>query len=521
MICELRRTYPRWGAQRIAHELAVRGVEAPPSRSSVYRVLVRHGLVAAQQQNHKRTYRRWQRDAPMQLWQLDIMGGIFLADGRECKLVTGIDDHSRFVVIATVVTEPSARAVCAAFTAAMARYGVPSEVLTDNGKQFTGRFTKPYPAEVLFERICRENGITTRLTKPRSPTTTGKIERWHKTLRRELLDAAGPYPDVETAQASIDAWVAGYNHARPHQSLGMATPAAVFRPAPIEPIPAWAASTKPLTPAVLDIEVPPRPLAALPAPVEILVDADVHAVEWEAVLTGRARLLLPGDQQLKFTAALAGRIVTVWANDRSIHVVLDGTVIRTRASRLTEHDLRELLGRGARVAGPEPARSAVTVDMLTTSRAIEVSRTVDRDGYVGLGGHKALLDPPLAGQRVTVRFDGALMHVLSAGRLVKTLPAPLPPNRRAALRGARSATESLPPPAPPQRAMRRVADNGTVTVAGQRLRVGRTYAGQTVAIAMEDTVFRVLHNDVELLTHARRSDTPITRFKAYPRRHKI
>jgi transposase InsO family protein len=94
---------------------------------------VRHGLLAAQQQNRKRKYRRWQRDAPMQLWQLDIMGGVFLADGRECKLVTGIDDHSRFVVIATVVTEPSARAVREAFSAAMTRHGVPSEVLTDNG----------------------------------------------------------------------------------------------------------------------------------------------------------------------------------------------------------------------------------------------------------------------------------------------------------------------------------------------------------------------------------------------------
>jgi hypothetical protein len=154
MVCELRRTYPRWGAQRIAHGLTLRGVDAPPSRSSVYRILVRHGLVAAQQQNRKRKYRRRQRDAPMQLWQIDIMGGVFLADGRECKLVTGIDDHARFVVMATVVAEPGARAVCAAFTAAMAAYGVPSEVLTDNGKQFTGRFTKPYPAEVLFERIC-------------------------------------------------------------------------------------------------------------------------------------------------------------------------------------------------------------------------------------------------------------------------------------------------------------------------------------------------------------------------------
>jgi transposase InsO family protein len=237
LICELRRTYPRWGARRIAHELADRSVSPAPGRSTVYRVLVRHGLVAAQQQNHKRKYRRWQRDAPMQLWQMDIMGGVFLADGRECKLVTGIDDHSRFVVIAKVVTEPSGRAVCAAFTEAMGRYGVPSEVLTDNGKQFTGRFTKPMPAEVLFERICRENGITARLTKPRSPTTTGKIERWHKSLRRELLDAAGPFADLAAAQAAIDAWVESYNSSRPHQALGMATPASVFRPTPVEPAP--------------------------------------------------------------------------------------------------------------------------------------------------------------------------------------------------------------------------------------------------------------------------------------------
>lgn len=256
------------------------GYGGAPSRSSVHRILVRHGLVAAQQQNHKRTYRRWQRDAPMQLWQLDIMGGVFLADGRECKLVTGIDDHFRFVVIATVVTEPSARAVCqASFTSAMARHGLPSEVLTDNGKQFTGRFTKPYPAEVLFERICRENGITTRLTKPRSPTTTGKIEPWHKTLRRELLDASAPFPDVETAQASIDAWVNGYNFSRPHQSLAMANPATLFRPAPIEPIAALPAMADPLALSVVDLTVPTPPASPLAAHSDSLVNNNIHAVE--------------------------------------------------------------------------------------------------------------------------------------------------------------------------------------------------------------------------------------------------
>jgi transposase InsO family protein len=104
-----------------------------PARATVHRVLVRNGLVAAEEQQHPRKYRRWQREAPMHLWQLDLVGGIPLADGRECKMVTGIDDHSRFIVIAAVVVVPSGRAVCAAFTAAMHRYGVPFEVLSDNG----------------------------------------------------------------------------------------------------------------------------------------------------------------------------------------------------------------------------------------------------------------------------------------------------------------------------------------------------------------------------------------------------
>lgn len=110
------------------------------------------------------------------------------------------------------------------------RQSLSSEVLTDNGKQFAGRFTRPYPAEVLFERICRENGISQRLTKRRSPTTAGKIERFHKTLREELLDDVEAFESLDAAQDAISEWVHEYNHSRPHESLDVATLASLFRP---------------------------------------------------------------------------------------------------------------------------------------------------------------------------------------------------------------------------------------------------------------------------------------------------
>lgn len=163
-------------------------------------------------------------------------------------MVTGIDDHFRFVVIAAVVAVPSGRAVCSAFAAAMRRYGVPFEVLSDNGKQFTGRHIPPQPVEVLFERICRQNGVNQRLTRPRSPATTGKIERSHKTLRQELLHHAVRFESLAAAQDAIAAWVHAYNHQRSHQALNMATPASVFRPhapAPTSPSPSPRARMRP------------------------------------------------------------------------------------------------------------------------------------------------------------------------------------------------------------------------------------------------------------------------------------
>jgi transposase InsO family protein len=134
----------------------------------------------------------------MQLWQMDIVGGVMLADGTEVKVVTGVDDHSRYCVLATVVARPTGRAVCLALASALRRYGIPEEMLTDNGKQFTARFGRG--GEVLFDRICRENGIKHRLTAPRSPQPHGRTSanatiRWSRrpsvATRTNLLSNAG------------------------------------------------------------------------------------------------------------------------------------------------------------------------------------------------------------------------------------------------------------------------------------------------------------------------------------------
>ncbi len=309
VVCELRRRHPGWGPRRLVHELERRGVTPVPSRATVYRVLVRNGLVEPGVRKRRRSdYRRWERSAAMELWQMDIVGGILLADGSECKMVTGIDDHSRFMVIAKVVQRATARAVCLAFGEALVRFGVPGEVLTDNGKQFTARFSPGKPGETMFDGICRENGITHRLTRPQSPTTRGKIERFHQTLRRELLDRRDPFVDLGAAQSVVDVWLEDYNRMRPHQALDMAVPASRFIPRP--------RSEQDALPVVLPARLDPVPDPAAPEPppepvaaVWPMAEGEVGAIEVERVVPASGNLSLRG-QQIWFGPALASTTVT-------------------------------------------------------------------------------------------------------------------------------------------------------------------------------------------------------------------
>jgi transposase InsO family protein len=226
-VLEMRRAKPFWGARRLAFELLRKGEESA-SESAVYRCLVRAGVIEPVQRRWRReNWKRWERGTPLELWQLDTVGGFLLADGTSAKALTGVDDHSRFCVLARLMARERTQAVCDGFSSALRTHGVPAQVLTDNGKVFTGRFAQP-PVEVLFDRICRENGVDHLLTEPRSPTTTGKIERFHRTLRVEF-DTRQVFRNLKTAQEALNEWVAYYNTQRPHQSLGDATHESRFR----------------------------------------------------------------------------------------------------------------------------------------------------------------------------------------------------------------------------------------------------------------------------------------------------
>lgn len=524
LICQLRQQHPRWGARRISHELAVCGTLPAASRATVHRVLTRNGLINAQEQVHKRKYKRWQRAQPMHLWQLDLVGGVFLADGRECKMLTGIDDHSRFVVVSTLLVVPSGRAVCEAFSAAMRQHGVPSEVLTDNGKQFTGRFTKPMPAEVMFEKVCRQNGITTRLTKPYSPTTTGKIERFHKTLREEFLNQAAPFESLTAAQEAVDGWVYAYNHSRPHQALDMATPASRFRPnGPVAPPSAAAhnipgesdkdSDTAAESSAVDMLEVaPPPPVTTGAVQFEVLVPP-----------SGAMSLASTG-QTIEISKAWAGRTVTIWADLRSIHVSVDGQHVRTFRSRLNDDHIRWLRMRGARAAGPAPAAAAIAQvngqPHLPRGQAVEIERNVRRDGFIIVGKQSFLVGRDRASRRITLRLDGHLMHAVCDGALIATWPCPISASNLGSLRSARVADTPVPPPPLPAGSLhvqRRVGNHGRIMVGNQRMKVGKAHFGKIVTVAIEDTCFRIRHGEEELAVRPRKNTAPITKVKVYAR----
>jgi transposase-like protein len=131
-LVEMRRVHRSWGPRTLRTKLRNEFGDRAPSRSAIYRALVRHQLIVpVERRRTEDSYKRWERSRAMELWQMDVVGRIHLTDGSQVSCVTGIDDHSRFCVSAHLVARATAQPVCDALLRALTRHGVPEEILTD------------------------------------------------------------------------------------------------------------------------------------------------------------------------------------------------------------------------------------------------------------------------------------------------------------------------------------------------------------------------------------------------------
>ena len=150
-ICDMRKDHPKWGARRIRTELRRQGLD-PPAISSTHQALVRNNLVAPGRARAPKATQRFERGASNELWQIDATR-LLLADESEVWVMDMLDDHSRFCVAARVSERATGVAALACFDWATSRYGLPNQVLSDNGLCFTGRLKN---VQVAFElRLAR------------------------------------------------------------------------------------------------------------------------------------------------------------------------------------------------------------------------------------------------------------------------------------------------------------------------------------------------------------------------------
>ena len=206
----------RWHLQQANPQRSV------PSTATIWRTLKRRGFVVPQP--HKRPRSSWQRfeaDLPNECWQADVTHWP-LADGTEAEILDVIDDHSRLLVASVARAVFTAGRVVEDIATAMATYGPPERILTDNGAIFTGRYHGH--GWVALERECVAHGIQLAHSKPYHPQTCGKVERAHQTIKKRLATHDPQPTTIGQLQAALDDFRDYDNHRRPHRATGRRTP---------------------------------------------------------------------------------------------------------------------------------------------------------------------------------------------------------------------------------------------------------------------------------------------------------
>ena len=224
LVLTLRADNPGWGAKTIHTVLSNAGYANLPCVKTVNNILNRYGCISSEESLKRQPFIRFEKELCNQMWQTDFKGEFRMADNNYCYPLTILDDHSRFSLkIAPRMS--TANVVIPVFLEAFREYGMPDSVLSDNGAQFAG-FKKGY---TQFERWLMDLDILPIHGRIKHPQTQGKIERFHRTMKQELLNHT-TISDIVDADNQFSVWREKYNNVRPHEALNMRTPADVYQP---------------------------------------------------------------------------------------------------------------------------------------------------------------------------------------------------------------------------------------------------------------------------------------------------
>lgn len=218
-VLAVRARHPAWGGRKIAKVLARGGISAP-SPSTVTQILRRRGIALGEHGHGPEATGRFEHPAPNDLWQMDFKGHVAMRSGRLHPL-TVLDDHSRYAIVLAACANETGATVKSHLVKAFRRYGLPWRMITDNGPPWG-----PSAGEGLtwLGVWLMEQDIRISRSRPFHPQTLGKDERFHRSLKAEALSGS-PFIDLDEAARELERWRGVYNSERPHEALGLETPA--------------------------------------------------------------------------------------------------------------------------------------------------------------------------------------------------------------------------------------------------------------------------------------------------------
>jgi len=225
-VVALRGQHPAWGARKIARCLADRG-EGEFAPSTVTRIRHRHGLISEQAHLQHQPWQRFEHDVPNSLWQIDFKGHFPTLAGP-CHALTLLDDHSRFNLVLHAGTRTATECVQPLLERAFQRYGLPVRINADNGPPWGSPSGAGRSLSELAIWLIRL-GVRVSFSAPYHPQTNGKIERFHRSLKNEVL-AGRHFVDHAGVQHAFDTWRDIYNCVRPHEALQMTCPVQRYQP---------------------------------------------------------------------------------------------------------------------------------------------------------------------------------------------------------------------------------------------------------------------------------------------------